>query len=308
MKAAGVNQLAFIGFGEVAATLYSSVFRDVEGLIVSVSHFEDRELSDATTRRLRTSGLYASPADQTLRDADIVISAVTPASALEVAQHAADYLQPGSLYVDVNSISGPTMRELGATIQQCGARCVDAAIMGPVPLMKDRVPILLSGQYAPDFDQISKSFGLNTSVLSMQVGDASSLKMLWSVITKGSIALFAESLTAAHRLDLLNPLRELLAQEFGNMGTDAMVLRLLRSTVQSGARRLDEMNEASATLQSVSVPTWSASATSLWIRELSRMAQPTDSTNVTEVVESISEELGSIRPNTTSRAEESSSD
>jgi 3-hydroxyisobutyrate dehydrogenase-like beta-hydroxyacid dehydrogenase len=228
-----------------------------------------------------------------LPGSEVIVSAVPPASALEIAQDVAQHLSPGSLYVDMNSVSGPTVKQIDAVIEARGGRCVDAAIMGPVPLMGCQVPIILSGSAALEFDAISKAFGLNTSVLSMQVGDASSLKMLWSVITKGTIALLAESLIAAYRLDLLEPLRELLAQEYGNTGSDAMIRRMLRSTVRSGARRLGEMDEARKTLESAAVPTWTTVSTKSWIQELASMAGAENSKSVDELVQSISDELGS---------------
>jgi 3-hydroxyisobutyrate dehydrogenase-like beta-hydroxyacid dehydrogenase len=198
------------------------------------------------------------------------------------------------MYVDMNSVSGPTVKQIAAVIEGQGGRCVDAAIMGPVPLMGRQVPIVLSGTAASDFNDVARCLGLNTSVLSMQVGDASSLKMLWSVITKGTIALLAESLIAAHRLDLLEPLRKLLAQEYGNTGSDAMILRMLRSTARSGARRLDEMDEARKTLESAAVPAWATESTKSWIQELCHMTDIGNPRNVAEVVRSISDELGSI--------------
>jgi 3-hydroxyisobutyrate dehydrogenase-like beta-hydroxyacid dehydrogenase len=160
--------------------------------------------------------------------------------------------------------------------------------------MARQVPIILSGNAAVEFDGIARSLGWNTSVLSAEVGDASSVKMLWSVITKGTIALFAESLIAAHRLGLVKPLTKLLAEQYGITGSDAMLLRMLGSTVRSGSRRLDEMDEAMKTLESAAVPEWTTAATRLWIGELARMADIEHTGSVTDLVQSISDHLGSM--------------
>jgi hypothetical protein len=115
--------------------------------------------------------------------------------------------------------------------------------------------------------------------------------MLWSVITKGTIGLYAEALTAAYRLGLLPELQKLLAREYGNTGAEAMVLRFLRSTTLSGARRLDEIEEVRKTLEAASVPAWTVQATASWIRELAEMKAPGSAQSVEEVIAAISQEL-----------------
>jgi 3-hydroxyisobutyrate dehydrogenase-like beta-hydroxyacid dehydrogenase len=237
--------------------------------------------------------LKAQPPADVLPDAQVVVSAIPPALALATAQDVAQHLGPDCLYVDMNSVSGPTAKQIATVIKGRGGRCVDAAIMGPVPLMALQVPIILSGAAAPAFHDIVEGLGWNTSVLSLQVGDASSLKMLWSVVTKGTIALLAESLIAAHRLGLVEPLTRLLAEQYGTTGSEAMLLRMLGSTVRSGSRRLGEMDEAGKTLESAAVPGWTVEATKMWIRELSRIPDMESGLSVAEMVQSISDQLGS---------------
>ena len=282
-----------LGFGEVAATLFAAGLRCARHMETSICLPTGRQPSEATRNRLDAFGLTATQEPKAVGDASVVISAVTPAAALKVAEDVVAYLNPDCIYVDMNSIARPTAMQIGCIVEEHGSRFVDAALMGPVPLLKLRVPIVLSGQAALDFHHLAQPLSLNTSVLSSRAGDASSLKMLWSVITKGSIALLAEALTAAYRLGLLDSLRELLAQEYGNTGSEAMILRMLRSTTQSGARRLDEMGEVKKTLQSVSVPAWTVETTLQWISELSTMTTARSARGVEEVVRAISEELDS---------------
>ncbi len=288
-----IQKWVLLGFGEVAVTLFSLALSPAKGVEANVCLPIGREPSEATRKRLNALGLTAIHEPEAIGDASVVISAVPPAAARKVAEDVASHLQPDSIYVDVNSVSGPTAMQIAHVVEEHGGRFVDAAIMGPVPVLQLRVPIALSGRAAVDFHQLALPLGLNTSVLSSRPGDASSLKMLWSVITKGWIALLAEALTAAYRLGLLDQMTELLAQEYGNTGSEEMILRFLRSTTQSGARRLHEMSEVKKTLQSVSVPAWTVETTLQWISELSVMTTPRNAQTVEEVVRAISEELAS---------------
>ena len=286
-------KLTFIGFGEVAATLFDCAFAHKQGLAASVYMSPDKQPSAATNARLRGAGLSVSSSPGAISEATIVLSAVTPASAVTVAQSVSPYLKSGTFYVDVNSVSGQTILKIADCVERRGARCVDAAIMGPVPLYRNAVPIFLSGTAAEDFHSVAEALGLtNTSVVSKRVGDASSLKMLWSVITKGSIALFSESLIAAHRLGLLEQLRYLLKQEYGNTGSDTMILRMLGSSVGGASRRLDEMAEAARTLRAANVPPWVTETTIRWLLELSRMPAMHDAHDVAVLVDQISASLG----------------
>jgi len=290
-----VQKWVLLGFGEVAATLFAPTLRGATGVECSVCLPLGRQPSEATLRRLRASGLVATYEASGVNNAAVVVSAVTPAAAVRVAESVAPYLGADCIYVDVNSVAGPTVAQIAGVIESQGGRFVDAAIMGPVPLLRDQVPIFLSGRAAANFHKLASALGLNTTVVSSQPGDASSAKMVWSVMTKGTIALLAETLIAAHRLGLLDPLRQLLAQEYGQAGTDAMILRMLRSTTLSGARRLNEMDEVKKTLDAVSVPAWTVGATRRWISELSRLTAARTSQSVEEVVRAISEELEPVK-------------
>ncbi len=287
-------KLTFIGFGEVVSTLFECAFGQNQNLLASVYMPLDRQPSDATAAKLYAAGLPVSSSPDVISEAEVVLSAVTPDAAISVAQGISPYLMPGVIYVDVNSVSGQTMIQIADCVERNGAHCVDAAIMGPVPILRNRVPIFLAGAAANEFGLMAQSLGLsNTSVVSERIGDASSLKMLWSVITKGTIALFTESLIAAHRLGLLEQLRHLLKQEYGNTGSDAMIIRMLGSSAGGASRRLDEMEEAARTLRAADVPTWATEATSRWLLELSKMPAVRDASDVTALVGQISSSLDS---------------
>ena len=285
------QKLAFIGFGEVPSTFYATGLGEVENLEVIVCIPIEKRAWGIAHEYLQEANLTASEDPAVLRGIPTIFSLVPPTAALAVAQKVSPYLDSNCLYVDMNSVAGPTSIGIGKTINKHGGRYVDAAIMGPVPLLGLEVPIAISGPDANEFLKIAHALGLNVSVLSTRTGDASSLKMLWSVITKGVIALYTEALTAAHRLDLVQPIIELLREQFGNTGSERMILRLLKSTAQSGLRRLDEMEEVKLTLQSVAVPARTIESTMEWIESLSKMSAARDAQNVYDVITAISEEL-----------------
>lgn len=282
-----------VGFGEAAHGLMVSGFLKSDPPTVCLP--TGRAPSAETRRRLLDCGLTHTADPAAVQTATVVLSMVTPDAALDAARTVAPFLRPGTLYVDFNSIAGTTAAAIADVVEDRGARFIDAAVMGPVPLMGLAVPIWLSGAHAPDFHTLAKTHGLATTVLSSRPGDASSLKMLWSVMTKGTIALLAEALTGAHRLGLLDPLLELLGREYGNTGSTAMVLRMLRSTAVSGTRRLQEMDEARKTLDAAAVPSWTVDAAIRWIATLAAMPAIAREKTVPEVVKALSDALREAR-------------
>ena len=92
-----------------------------------------------------TGALALESLGELLLRAEILISCVTGAAAVTVAQQAAVFLRPDHLYVDVNTAAPETKVQVAAVVEQSGAAFVDAALMGAVPAFLHRVPILASG-------------------------------------------------------------------------------------------------------------------------------------------------------------------
>lgn len=291
-----VTTWMWIGVGEVTTSLLGAGLGHASGLCSVVYRPPNRDFSPFALAWLADTQTPTFQEPKEIVRASVVLSAVTPKAAEVVARQVAPYLGRNSIYVDLNSIAVPTVMRIAEVVEQSGANFIDAAIMGPVPALGLRVPILLSGAAAPEWQVSASKLGLSASVVSEKPGDASAVKMLWSVITKGTIGLYAEALTAAHRMGLLSQVEELLAREYGRTGSEAMVLRFLRSTSLSGTRRLDEMEEVAKTLEATSVPAWTVQATTRWIRELAGMQSPGNAHTVGEVVAAISRELSTRKP------------
>src|SRR5688500_10696324 len=121
-----------LGFGEAAAGLLSAGFLRGAGLSVCLP--TGRKPSPETRRRLSECGLKATPDPAAVREASVVLSLVTPDAAREAAEVVAPFLSPATLFVDMNSIAGQTAVEIARIVEARGARFVDAAVMGPIPL------------------------------------------------------------------------------------------------------------------------------------------------------------------------------
>ena len=92
-----------------------------------------------------------------------------------------------------------TKRSSARLIAAAGGRYVDVAIMAPVHPKLNHTPLLLAGEWAVEAADALRALDMRPEVAGDRVGDASSIKMIRSVMIKGLEALTAECMLAARR-------------------------------------------------------------------------------------------------------------
>jgi 3-hydroxyisobutyrate dehydrogenase-like beta-hydroxyacid dehydrogenase len=184
-----------------------------------------------------------------LGGAQAVLSLVTADQALPAAKNAATHLEIGALYFDMNSVAPDTKRAASRAVEAAGGRYIDVAVMAPVEPAQLAVPLLLSGPYAEVGANVLEQMGFsNVRVLPGDVGRASSVKMIRSVMVKGIEALTAEMMLAG---DAAGVSSDVLASLGGDWAGKA-AYNIERMTTH-GARRAAEMEEVSKTLAALGV-------------------------------------------------------
>lgn len=276
MDRVDVRDVAMIGFGEAARAFARGWGSRMAGRLAA----HDIKCADAAFRPAMEAaasacGLacHAAPAEA-LREAAIVFCLVTADQAVAAAEAAAPHLREGAFWLDGNSCSPGSKRAAAAVIDGAGGRYVDMAIMAPVHPALHRTATLLSGPHADMAQSVLSGFDMNVRVAGRQVGDASSIKMLRSVMIKGFEALTAECLLAAHRVGVEDAvLASLQASDPGWDWAKRGAYNLERMLVH-GARRAAEMREAAATLRELGLPDRMAAATAAWQDELGALGLP----------------------------------
>jgi 3-hydroxyisobutyrate dehydrogenase-like beta-hydroxyacid dehydrogenase len=258
-----IQRVAVIGFGEAGAILGAELAR--AGAVIATYDI----LVDAAVTRpdllARAAGAGVRAADTlagAVMGADLVISAVTAASAAEVARHSASLLQPRQWFLDINSVSPDVKRANAALIEAAGAAYVEAAVMAPVPPQRLRVPMLLGGARAALLAPALAALGMNVSAVSAAVGVVSAIKMCRSVMIKGLEALAVECLFAARHYGAENEVLASLDRSFPGMGWARELPDYLISRVaEHGRRRAAEMREVAATVAGAGIEPLMSAAT-----------------------------------------------
>jgi 3-hydroxyisobutyrate dehydrogenase-like beta-hydroxyacid dehydrogenase len=182
-----------------------------------------------------------------VRVTDVVLSVVPPEAAESVAADVADAArraQSQPLVADLNAISPATASRLAAIAAAAGCDLVDGSISGPPPRSPGTTRLYLSGPRAAEIAALPFD-GVDRIVVGPDVGAASAVKMSTASVYKGTTAVLAQALLAAHANGVLeNVLADLrtVAPELV-----ANVERRLATAAAKSGRYVGEMREISST-------------------------------------------------------------
>ena len=260
-----LHRIAMVGFGEAGSILGAELVakgREVVtyDILLNVPAARSAMLEKARQARVSTADTF----DAAVKDADLVISAVTATSSGDVARSASKALRAGQIFLDINSCSPVTKRSNAQLVQGTGADYVESAVMAPVPPQRLKVPMLLGGRRAAELALTLQTLGMNATFLSEDIGVASAVKMCRSVVIKGLEALAVESMLAARRFGAEQEVLASLQGTFPQMGwQDELPDYLISRVAEHGRRRAAEMREVAHTLEDVGIEPTMARATAV---------------------------------------------
>jgi len=265
--------IAFVGFGEAGHALASSWMRPARGTTRAYDiKLREAATSGAVVERCAEAGVEPRPdPGPALDTAGLVFSLVTADQALQAARACAPHLLPGTLWLDCNSCAPQTKQAAAAVIEAAGGRYVDVAVMAPVYPKRHEVPLLLSGPHAAVAAARIETLGLRPKLAGERVGDASSVKMLRSVMIKGLEALTTECVLAARRAGVEDAVLASLQASDPGIDWRARATYNMERMLVHGARRAAEVEEVCVTLRAFGLPDWMSRGTVEWQRRLASL-------------------------------------
>jgi len=246
-----MTRLAFIGFGEVGQTFAKGLLgKDGVRLAAYDLLFDRPEKRGELITRAETLGVrVAADAADAGRGARVVVSAVTAAATREVAELAARWLQPGQIFLDINSASPGTKKRAAGAVEAAGAQFVEGAVMAAVAGPGLKVPILAGGTTAQDAADLLNPLGMNLTPVATEIGRASATKLARSIVMKGIEAALVQCAAAARRWDVEAEVVASLQQSYPGVDWKKQVAHAAERVARHGLRRAEEMREAGAMLE-----------------------------------------------------------
>ncbi|CAM3837957.1 NAD(P)-dependent oxidoreductase [Aeromicrobium ponti] len=247
--------LGFIGFGEAAFELASGLKQHGLKKITAydplwkMKTYRGLVLSRAEKAKVE---LVESP-EKVLQIADSVIVAVPADKALDVSNQLKSHLQNGCVYIDVSASSPDVKRKIAANVNEHGGKFVDAAMMGPLPVYKHKVPILASGDGTDTFMELMTAFEMNITKVSEVPGEATAVKLIRSIHMKGIAALYFELLEAAHEFNVDKLVIDSISETMNGHTFEETMNRLVTGTSIHALRRSIELGGTIEMLESVNI-------------------------------------------------------
>lgn len=241
------SRIGLIGFGEAGYT-----FAQAAGWRADACAFD---IDPARRQAMASAGVTpcADRADA-MAGVSLVLSLVTADAALAAAEACAPLLAQGALFCDCNSVAPETKRAAARAVAAAGGRYVDVAVLAPVDPARMTVPLLVSGAFADEGAAALRGAGfVNVRTVGDEVGRASAIKMIRSVMVKGVEALTAEMMLAAQAAGVTD---EVLASLDASEKRDGWPVRAaynLERMQTHGLRRAAEMEESAKTLADLGI-------------------------------------------------------
>lgn len=258
--------VAFIGFGEAAQAFTKGWTTTIDATIRAYDRKTDTAqtgpASNVQTRARKRAdytnagvaeclSLTAALANANAND-DVIFSMVTADQAKTAGLAAAAHIAPNTLYFDCNSCAPDTKRAIADAIDAAGGRYVDVAIMAPVHPKLHRVPVLVSGPHTPAALAMMQRLDMAANPANPHgngdIGDASSIKMVRSIMVKGLEALMAECLLAGRRAGVEETVFDTLDASYPGFDFRKRAAYGLDRMIEHGNRRAAEMREVALTV------------------------------------------------------------
>jgi 3-hydroxyisobutyrate dehydrogenase-like beta-hydroxyacid dehydrogenase len=254
------DRIGFIGFGEVGRTFAQELC--ARGAAVFYSDVVDK--GDTGPVALR-------PLPELLRECDVILSTVGTHIAVKVAGTAAPLLTAGKTYADLNSTSGPVKQRIAAVIEPSGADFVEGAILSAVGEAGPRAAILVGGRTAPEFAARMNRLGLvNVRYFSPTIGEASQVKMLRSIFSKGVECLLLEMLVAGRRAGVAEHLWKDIVEFMTTHPFQSVAENWIKTHPGACQRRYHEMLQVLETLKELDIEPTMTRGTAAYLERSTR--------------------------------------
>jgi 3-hydroxyisobutyrate dehydrogenase-like beta-hydroxyacid dehydrogenase len=260
--------ISFIGFGEAGQAIAGGLREAGVGRIAAWDILFPQTEGEKLKAAAAAIGVrLASSAADGVREADLIISAVTAAASVDAARSVKPHARHAPYFLDINSVS-PGRKQETAKLLGEAARYVDVAVLAPIHPARHQTPLLLAGPHADAVAPALAALDMRATIAGAEVGAAAAIKMVRSVMVKGIEALTLECFLAAARAGVVDEVAASLKNNYPGLDWGKIVPYNLERMASHGERRAAEMEEVAATLRELGVEPLMASATVKRQREM----------------------------------------
>jgi len=237
-------RITIIGVGEVGGAFATALASKAD---LTLCDIKDDGPPIATANALGL-GIEKRPGPW-LEMSDTVLVCVPGKQSPVVAKAALPFVGPHTIYVDMSTARPDDLRTWASEFNREGKTFVDLAIMGSIQIWGAKPPVLLSGPAADKAEPLYHELGSDTRLVDNgQPGDATSLKLLRSILVKGIECLAVEAMTAAEHMNVRPQLMGIMKDMDDSSIADFLEM-LVTTHIPHSARRRHEIIESADQLR-----------------------------------------------------------
>ncbi|WP_339251688.1 DUF1932 domain-containing protein [Sporosarcina sp. FSL W8-0480] len=248
-------KVGFIGFGEASFNMALGFNEEgIKGIIAFDASLNNPVYGKVIEERADKANVNLIPnLEDVVQQSTVLVVAVPADKALAVSTATLPFIQKNTLYIDVSASSPDIKKAISESVIQKDALFVDAAMMGPLPVYKHKVPIYASGNGVDLMIKLFAEYQMDLTKISDIAGEASAVKLVRSVFMKGLSVLGVEMLEAARKLEIEELVIHSVSETMNKADFESTLNRLVTGTAIHAERRFTEMSGSNQMLESLNV-------------------------------------------------------
>ncbi|MEE9375025.1 MAG: DUF1932 domain-containing protein [Rhizobiaceae bacterium] len=262
-------KITFIGFGEAAEAFAMGW----QHLPLEISAFDIKTNRDGTRdaqlEAYTKAGIHGHrTVEKAVADADLILSLVTADQAHAAAKSVLTHCKSNAFFFDCNSCSPDTKRASAKRLEADGIRYVDVAVMAPVYPAMHKTKLHISGPHEKAVLEVMASLEMNATPLAGDIGTASSVKMMRSIMIKGIEAVMMETVLSARKAGVDELVLDSLDRTYPSFNFREKAAYQMERVMMHGVRRAAEMREVALTVEQLGLDNSMAKATVNWQQDI----------------------------------------
>ena len=245
--------------------------------------------SKKTINNVNSTDIKTVTKTDLVNESDIILSIIPPESSVQVANQLSKLSQLISkpvTYVECNAISPNTTKFIEKSFMTKSfknSKYIDGSIIGTAPNVSYKPNLYISGKFANEIESL-KSNAFNIINLGENLESASSIKMCYASLTKGTNALWVSLLLLSEKLSIFD---ELIAElNYSQKESLTKMKNQIPKLPAKSGRWIAEMREIASTYKSQSLHSGSFDNSS-YIYNLLSMMENKNIKDLSDIIEKL---------------------
>lgn len=237
-------KIGFLGFGEASSCIADGLLQTQANLEIT-AYDVDIERAESVRKQITDYNRITLVAQlqKIVTESDTLIVAIPGKFDESLFEEVCALDIEGKLFIDLCTAKPSQKHGISLLVEKHQAFYVDVAVLGSVPSLKHRVPMMLSGTGALRMEAAFSEFNMDMKIVSEEAGKASLVKLCRSIYMKGLAALSMEMTDVAEAYGVKDLVYESLAKSMDNDEFCVYTPRLINGTKKHLARRSAEVEE-----------------------------------------------------------------